>query len=76
MSKNFYLVLALVFGTYAASISWVLTIHLEHEQAWSQELLDQNTHSIKVMGVQKEFIRIVVKELNACYKELGYAPTP
>jgi len=57
MSKQFYLSLSLVLGLYAAVMTWTLTVHLELEQAWTAELLDQNTHSLEVIGYQKDAMR-------------------
>jgi hypothetical protein len=64
MSKHFYLVMTLVFASYAAASGWVSTVHLEYEQQFCQQLLEQNTHSLRSIASMKRGIAEATKLLN------------
>lgn len=54
MSRGFYVSVILSVTVYLVALTWTLQVHLEHEQAWTKELLDQNTHSLGVIAAQKD----------------------
>lgn len=56
MSRTFYFAVCMVCISFLYSQGIVARYHLSIEQAWSQELLDQNTHSLTVIGHQKKYI--------------------
>lgn len=44
--------------------------HLKIEQSWSAELLDQNTHTLEIVGMQKKYINDLHKALQAQFEQL------
>jgi hypothetical protein len=48
----------------------IAAYHLKTEQAWSAELLEQNTHSLEIVGRQKKHISDLYKALQAQHEQL------
>ncbi len=53
---GFMLTVILVCNLYLFASAEVAQTHLELEQQWSAQLLDQNTHSLTIVANQKDYI--------------------